>query len=153
DLSYGDGGYWLEVIGKGNEKRELFIFPNVFDTIIQFRKRRGLETFINHDDTSPIFVTAKNKPYTYKYLSKYLTDALMKADIPFIKDKSRSITPHTLRHGFAIISAEEDTDVYRIMQALGHKKMDTTMIYLEKHTKRKNHAAHSWKGSAVIKSI
>lgn len=153
DLSYDGDGHWLEVIGKGNEKRELFIFPNVFQAIIDFRKRRGLETNLNKNDKSFLFVTARHRPYSYKYLSKYLSDALSRADLPFINDENRSITPHTLRHGFAIISAEEGADIFRIMQALGHKKIETTMIYLEKHEQRKNHVAKKWKNSSIIQSF
>lgn len=153
DLTYESEGYWLEVIGKGKERRELFIFPNVFTAIKRFRRRRGLDTVVDKNDRSPIFVTARHNAYSYKYLSKYLSNALQNADLPFIQDEKRSITPHSLRHGFAIISADQGADIYRIMQALGHKKIDTTMIYLEKYQQRKNHVAHTWKQSSVIKNI
>jgi len=153
DLTYDSEGYWLEVIGKGNERRELFIFPNVFAAIKRFRKRRGLDTILDNHDQSPLFITARHRAYSYKYLSKYLSNALQKADLPFVQDQKRSITPHSLRHGFAIISADQGADIYRIMQALGHKKIDTTMIYLEKYQQRKNHVAHTWKQSSFIKNI
>ncbi|WP_217585495.1 tyrosine-type recombinase/integrase [Lentibacillus saliphilus] len=153
DLSYDNDGYWLEVIGKGNKKRELFIFPAVYEAIVTFRQRRQLNTKLDKQDASPIFVTARHKPYSYKYLSNYLSNALSKADLSFVADSSRTITPHTLRHGFAIISAEEGADVFRIQQALGHENIATTMIYLEKQQKRKNHVAHTWKDSSVIKGL
>lgn len=153
DLTYEQQAYWLEVTGKGNEKREVLIHPNVFDTIVACRKRRGLDTVLSKGDTSPIFVTSRHNPYSYKYLSNYLTQAIQKTGFDFIKHRESIISPHTLRHGFAIISVEEGADVFRIMQTLGHKKMETTMVYLERHLARKNNAAHSWKNSAIINSI
>ncbi|QAS54747.1 tyrosine-type recombinase/integrase [Halobacillus litoralis] len=153
DLSYDIDGYWLEVVGKGNEKREVLIFSNVFDTIVKFRKRRGLDLFLDPVDTSPLFVTAKNKAYTSKYLSKYVTSMIQKSKLEFLKHKKAPVTPHTLRHGYAIISDDQGTDVYRISEALGHKKLDTTRIYLRRKHSRKNHAAHSWKDSSFLSFI
>lgn len=69
------------------------------------------------------------------------------------KSKIRSLSPHTLRHGFAIISAENDSDVYRIMQTLGHEKIETTMIYLENKQSKEKNVGHAWKGNDVLKHI
>jgi len=117
-------------------------------------------------------VTAKGKSYHFKNLSKYLKEKINQADVPFIqtnnelqkqltegtlppkqKDKIRSITPHTLRHGFAIVSAENKTDIFRIMQALGHEKIETTQIYLENKQSKETNAAHDWKNNTILKHI
>lgn len=153
DVTYEDGVYWLKVTGKGNKDREVLLFPNVFDTIVEFRKRRRLETELSQNDTSPLFVTANNKPYSSKYLSNYLTKAINKTNLPFVVNRDTRLSPHALRHAFAIISAENGADVYKIMRSLGHEKIETTMIYLEKHFARKNHAGHSWGDSKILKSI
>lgn len=34
---------------------------------------------------------------------------------------------------------------YDIMRSLGHEKIETTMIYLEKIFEKERHAIHSWK--------
>ncbi|WP_226566662.1 tyrosine-type recombinase/integrase [Bacillus stratosphericus] len=57
-----------------------------------------------------------------------------------------SVTPHTLRHGYAIISGDQGIDVYKISSALGHKKLDTTRIYLRRkiHASKLGRGLHSW---------
>ncbi|WP_158595167.1 site-specific integrase [Oceanobacillus piezotolerans] len=165
-------GYWLEVIGKGNKKRPLLIHDNVFQTIVKFRKRRRLDTILDPTDHSPLFTTPKGKAYNYKNLSMFITKKLNEVDVPFIqvnnklklqaaagtlpekdKDKILSISPHTLRHGFAIISAENDSDVFRIMQTLGHESLETTMIYLENKQSKEQNVGHSWGNNEVLKHI
>ncbi|WP_051748576.1 tyrosine-type recombinase/integrase [Terribacillus saccharophilus] len=153
DLSYDEGVYWLNVLGKGGEKRDLLIHPNVFDTITRFRQRRGIDTLISPSDDSPLLTTANGKPYTYKYLSNYIGKSIDRTDLPFLNYKEQTVRAHTLRHGFAIISAEQGEDVFRIMQALGHKKIETTFIYLERHATRRNHVGHAWKNSTIMESI
>ncbi|KKI90694.1 integrase [Bacillus sp. SA1-12] len=153
DLIYDEGTFWLKVIGKGNEEGEVKIHDNVMKSILAFRERRGLSTEVSLSDHSPLFTTAKNKPYNYKYLSNYLTRIINKADIPFVKHRESPITPHHFRHAFAIISAEQGADILRISQSLRHKKIDTTMIYLERKLARKNNAAHSWDNSDFVNSI
>lgn len=164
--------YWLEVTGKGDKVRPLLIHDNVFETIVKFRKRRGLETNLNPTDHSPLFVTAKGIAYKPKNLSMYISKHIHNANVPFIqinnqlkeqakngvlpeneKHKIRSITPHTLRHGFAIISAENDSDIYRIMQSLGHEKIETTMIYLESKQSKDKHVGHTWEGNDILNHI
>ncbi|PGT83290.1 tyrosine-type recombinase/integrase [Bacillus sp. AFS040349] len=153
DLSYDNGRYWLKVIGKGNVEREVLIHQNVFNTIKEFRKRRGQNMVLDKGDSSPIFTTAKGKEYNYKYLSNYITKAIRKTELPFVIHRKNPIGPHTLRHAYAIISAENGSDLLRISQSLGHKNVNTTMIYLEKTLARKNSASHSWANSDILNNI
>ncbi|MFC0273607.1 tyrosine-type recombinase/integrase [Metabacillus herbersteinensis] len=153
DISYSEGDYWLKVIGKGNEERECLILEEVLESITLFRERRGLKTILNTNDESPIFTTAKNKQYHFKYLSNYLTNIINKADIPLIRNRNTPLTAHFFRHSYAIISDEQGVDLFKIMQSLGHKKVDTTLIYLSRTIARKNNAGHAWKNSSLIKDL
>ncbi|WP_251040886.1 tyrosine-type recombinase/integrase [Bacillus sp. ISL-45] len=45
--------------------------------------------------------------------------------------REKPITPHTLRHGFALISAYQDADILTIQESLGHQDIKTTMLYLK----------------------
>ncbi|WP_209124467.1 tyrosine-type recombinase/integrase [Alkalihalobacillus sp. BA299] len=143
DLYYDayNGKYWLKVIGKGNKPRELLIFNNVFERIIAFRKRRGLNTVLNHTDHSPLFTTNKMKPYSPKYLSNYITDIIEKTNV--IKHSGK-IGPHHFRHYFAIYSAQNGADIFRIQQTLGHESIETTKVYLERYMKKENNVALLW---------
>lgn len=153
DLTYIDGDYWLRVDGKGNKEREVLIHPNVMDAIKKFRQRRRLSFRIDPGDDSPLFTTAKGKAYTYKYLSNYLTRKMNSADLEFVRAKKNPITPHTLRHGFALISADQGVDLLSIMESLGHSSIKTTQLYLKRKKARKNNAGHGWKNSDILKNI
>ncbi|AND43193.1 MULTISPECIES: tyrosine-type recombinase/integrase [Cytobacillus] len=153
DLAYLDGEYWLTVMGKGQKERQVLIHPNVLKAIEGFRKRRRLDFKLDPSDSSPLFTTSKGKAYGYKYLSNYLITKLNKADLDFIKMRKNPITPHSFRHGFALISADQGADLLTIKESLGHSDIKTTQIYLQRKMLRKNNAAHSWKNSEIINQI
>lgn len=153
DITYQDGDYWLNVMGKGRKQREVLLHPNIIEEIRLFRLRRRLEFHLDPTDDSPIFTTATGKSYNYKYLSNYLTKHMNKADITFIKIRKTPITPHFLRHAYAIISAENGATLETISPSLGHSSFRTTARYLEKRLSRKNSSSHTWKNTNFINNI
>jgi len=153
DITYQDGDYWLNVMGKGRKQREVLLHPNIIEGIKSFRLRRKLDFQLDPTDDSPIFTTANGMPYSYKYLSNYLTRHINNADLTFIKMRKTPITPHFFRHAYAIISAENGATLESISPSLGHSSYRTTARYLEKRLSRKNSASHSWKNSNILKGI
>lgn len=172
DTKTNESNYWMEVTGKRNKKRSLLIHDNVFEAIVRFRERRRLKTLLSPIDHSPLFTTPKGKKYNYKNLSAYIIKHMNTAEVPFVqmnnilleqfnngtlaeqdKDKIRTLSPHTLRHGFAIISAENDNNVFKLMQTMGHESIDTTMIYLENRQSKEQNVGHSWKGNDLLEHI
>jgi integrase/recombinase XerD len=141
DLFYADGGYWLKVIGKRQEYREVYISDYAFRCIQEFRSVRGLDTVLHEEDSTPILITLRKKAYNPTQLSAQVTEIVKRTKLPFLKHREQPITPHTFRHAFAIMAAEKGADIFRIQQTLGHKKLETTKIYLEKYMKRKHNAA------------
>lgn len=45
------------------------------------------------------------------------------ADLEFIRAKKNPINPYKLRHGFALISADQGVDLLTIMESLGHSSI------------------------------
>ncbi|WP_088069985.1 tyrosine-type recombinase/integrase [Gottfriedia luciferensis] len=152
DLTCENGEYWLKVVGKRRKERDVYIFPYVFDAIVEYRKRRRLPIELNPLDESPLFTSFNNKKYGHAYLSKYMTKVLSRTGFDFLYLNGRNgiISPHHLRHFFAIYSAEQGADVFRIQQSLGHESIKTTMLYLDKKSKRKNNVAMQWKNKEAF---
>lgn len=138
------GEYYLDVMGKGNKRRQVPLRDKTVESIRMFRSARGLVDFESADKEQPLFTTNRGKAYSPSYLSQYLKEAIKSSNLPFVKNRDTVITPHTFRHAFAIISKMSGADLYDIMRSLGHARVDTTMIYLNKVFERENHAIHKW---------
>ncbi|KAA9012296.1 tyrosine-type recombinase/integrase [Niallia endozanthoxylica] len=146
DLQYDSitNSYYLNVLGKGNKQRQIPLKEKTLDSIRIFRDARGLENLSLADKESPLMTTNTGKAYTPSYLSQYLTKMIKETYLPSLLNRSSSIGPHTFRHAFAIISHKSGVDIYQIMRSLGHEKIETTMIYLEKIFEKERHAIHGW---------
>ncbi|MDZ5610743.1 site-specific integrase [Bacillus pseudomycoides] len=138
DLHY-DGKYWLKVTGKGDKVRELFVSEHLYQCICEMRKRRGYKTVLDQGDESPLFINQRGNFYNSKTLSNQVTDMIKKTNLDFLQHRENPVTAHTFRHAFAIMAEEQGkSELYHLMQTLGHENIQTTKIYLEKHMKRKN---------------
>lgn len=146
DLQYDsiNGGYYLNILGKGNKRRQVPLKEKTLQSIHMFRDARGLRDLTVASKCSPLFTTNTGKAYTPSYLSQYLTKMIQDSNLPFLMHRSSPIGPHTFRHAFAIISHKSGVDIYQIMRSLGHEKIETTMIYLEKIFEKERHAIHGW---------
>ncbi|MBK5458027.1 tyrosine-type recombinase/integrase [Peribacillus sp. TH27] len=147
DLQYDSitSSYFLEVLGKGNKKRQIPLKEKGMNSIRMFRSARGIDDIDAAEGDDPLFTTNTGRAYSPSYLSQYITKAIKESGLPFLKFRSSSIGPHTFRHAFAIISHLNGVDVYQIMKSLGHEQLSTTEIYLEKVFEKERHAIHLWK--------
>lgn len=136
------GSYYIDVLGKGNKKRQIPLREKTMNSIRMFRYARELPDLEKAHPRAPLFTTNTGKAYTPSYLSQYLTREIKKTNLPFVKE--RIISPHTFRHAFAIISYQSGANIYDTSRSLGHEKLETTMIYLEKVFARERHAIHKW---------
>lgn len=112
-----------------------------------FRAARGLPTIEKADLNDPLFTTNRGTTFKPTYLSKYVTTEINSLYISMGKDPERTkkVTPHYFRHAFAIISSQKSgISMYDIMNSLGHERLETTEIYLEKVLAKENHAIHKW---------
>ncbi|WP_370083679.1 tyrosine-type recombinase/integrase [Lysinibacillus sp. RC46] len=103
-----------------------------------FRKVRGLAPIEAADKHAPLFTTKTGNAYSPSYL-----DQVFKREFSKI-ESDKAITPHIFRHAFAIISHINGADIYKIMKSLGHEKIETTIIYMEKVLATDQHAIHEW---------
>ncbi len=139
------GGYYLSVSGKGNKNRSIPLKLKVVDSIHRYRAARLLTTRFSEEDHRPLFPTSTGKAFSPSYLAQYLGKAIERTHLPFLDSRVNRITAHVFRHSFAIISHKSGVDIYKIMRSLGHEKIETTMIYMQKIYEREQHAIHDWK--------
>ncbi|WP_342511605.1 tyrosine-type recombinase/integrase [Sporosarcina sp. FSL K6-1522] len=139
------GGYYLDVLGKGNKRRHVPLKEKVVQSIRQFRQARGLLPIEQALLEAPLFTTNTGRAYSPSYLSQYVKKEITNLGQLKLSNQTMKITPHVFRHAFAIISKLNGVDIYDIMRSLGHEKIETTMIYLEKVFEKERHAIHSWK--------
>jgi integrase/recombinase XerD len=62
----------------------------------------------------------------------------------FKAPRMKNYASDAFKHAVAIISYMSEADVYKMMRSLGHEKMETTMIYLEKVFEKEQHVIHDW---------
>lgn len=142
------GGHYLDVAGKGNKKRQIPLKPKVYDSIRQFREARGLPKLLDAEHAAPLFTTSRGTAFSPSYLTNYMTKEFIKIERE-LEGIEVQLTPHVFRHAFAITSRLNKVDVYDIMRSLGHEKLETTQIYLEKIFAREGHAINQWSSNAL----
>lgn len=146
NVSKDANGYWLQIIGKGNKKREVKILNHVFLDLCRLRERRGLSNQTSKTDSSPFFPNKMNGHYSFKYLSKYVVDMVKNSNLPFVTERNdiNNISPHFFRHHYACRSIEKGASIYQVSRSLGHESIQTTELYLAKMMNRNQHASNVW---------
>ncbi|EIM04956.1 integrase family protein [Planococcus antarcticus DSM 14505] len=142
------GGHYLVVTGKGNKKRQIPLKEKVLESIRMFRQARELPQLSEADPTTPLFTTSRGTAFSPSYLISYVRKEFekIKQELEGIEVK---LTPHVFRHAFAITSRLNKADAYDIMRSLGHEKLETTQIYLEKVFAREGHVINNWSSNTL----
>lgn len=108
---------------KGNKDRYSLLSQRTLDTLRQYWKLYHPENWLfeswkkaNHISSSTI--------------QRVFTDAKEKVGI------KKAVSVHSLRHSFATHLLEQGTDIHIVQKLLGHKNIQTTLIYL--HLKKES---------------
>ncbi len=124
----------LVVNGKGGKLRKVPLHPEALGAIRAYWKAEGRD---GHKPDEPVFQTlGKHGPYearrlTYKAI-RHLVARTHKAAL--IK---RRVTPHTLRHTFAVSLLDQGVDLRTVQDLMGHASITTTQAYLHTSDEKK----------------
>jgi integrase/recombinase XerD len=124
DLKDEEGRWVLYIQGKGRwaKDRALGVTDKIVSPIAEYITAHELSNdsplFLNHSYVS------KNTRITTLTISKMVKKYLRCIGIDTIK-----ISAHSLRHTAAITALKSGADILQVKSMLGHKKVETTMIY------------------------
>lgn len=103
--------------GKGRKDRYVMLSPRLLDILRDYWKRTHPGEWLFPGDRS-------GKPITTSAVEVACREARARSGI------TRPITPHSLRHAFAVHLLESGTDLRTIQLLLGHSNLATTSKYL-----------------------
>ena len=123
--------YQLDVIGKGNKKRTIFISSDVYDTLMQYIQEYNKpgNTYIFESNKKPHTpVTTMTIERHFQQIAKEL-DAIKGTDADDKNSYHELLKPHNLRHSFAVVKLEQGININAMQEFLGHSNITTTQIY------------------------
>ena len=91
-------------------------------------------------DSQEVFLSVKGRrigqPLSTVTISNIIHDSLERADIKRLKSLEHSYGGHVFRHSLASGLLQSKVSIYEIKELLGHKQIQSTMIYLSVDEKR-----------------
>lgn len=113
-----------------NGKERVIPFGNVCKRALQRYLDKSREQLVQGKKVDALFTNCSGKAMSrqgfWKVLKNYTDEAGIKRDI----------TPHTLRHSFAVHMLQNGADVKSVQEMLGHSDIATTQVYLNMNVNR-----------------
>jgi integrase/recombinase XerD len=116
----------VHIMGKGRKQRSVPIWPSTVAIIRAWKRRMGAV-----NDDAHTFPNRDGSAMSRSNVTQRLALAVEIARKRFPQLKSRSISPHTIRHTTAMHLLQSGVDMSVIALWLGHESPTTTHMYLE----------------------
>lgn len=120
----------LTIVGKGEKTRRVYINDEVKEAIDAYLMTRP------NSNCENLFLSFQGGVIHSNNLSHTLKIVAKKARYPLWND----ICNHALRSAFATTKAEQGTPLTTIQAAMGHARLDTTLIYIKRNQNNINNA-------------
>ncbi len=111
----------------GNKERVIPI-GHISRDVLERYLRECRPSFVDDGNEPALFTNVAGKPMSRQGFWKVLKGYAVEAGI------QRDITPHTLRHSFAVHMLQNGADVRSVQAMMGHSDISTTQIYLNMNT-------------------
>ncbi|MGE5264148.1 MAG: site-specific tyrosine recombinase/integron integrase [Acidobacteriota bacterium] len=108
--------------GRGEKTRVLPISDRAANALANYLKR-GRPVLMSRPDQVALFINPRGDRLTRQGLWLIIKEYLKEAEIP------TSVTPHTLRHSFAVHMLTQGADLQNVQRLLGHSNITTTQVY------------------------
>lgn len=120
----------ITIIGKGNKSRHIYINDETKEMIDTYLLSRPISNCPN------LFLSFQGGVIHSNNLSQTLKNVAKNAGYPQWQD----ICNHALRSAFATTKAEQGEALTTIQAAMGHSKLETTLIYIKRNQNNINNA-------------
>ena len=121
-----DAGF-INVIGKGNKERVVPVGKKAVEAVQHYLKS-GRPFLVKKKSPANVFLTRRGTPFASVTLWWRIKRRVRHSEI------ARNITPHMLRHSFALHLLEHAADLVVIQEMLGHASIATTEVYTHAST-------------------
>lgn len=111
--------------GKGRKDRVVPMGKHAATFLKRYLKGVRPQLTRNHPDTPCLFVNVTGNPLSYHLVEAIVKKHSKKAGI------KKSVHPHSFRHTFASLLAQNEADMVAIQRMLGHACLSSTQIYLQ----------------------
>lgn len=112
------------VICHDSEKERVLPIGNMSKTALTEYMAKARKVFVKDTKETALFTNCSGKAMSRQGFWKVLKGYAESAGI------HRDITPHTLRHSFAVHMLQNGADVKSVQEMLGHSDISSTQIYL-----------------------
>ena len=138
DLIKKDGRYTLRLQRKGHKEKDesICITDSIIDPINKYLSLRGA-----HLPGDPMFARCGQCPgfrLSTITIGHVVTDAYSLIDI-----EGKTLSAHSLRHTAAECAMDSGATIYEVQQLLGHRDLNTTMLYLSGFDRKGREAANA----------
>lgn len=128
----------MRVTGKGDKMREIPLTSSFCQEISLYL--HAVDTMAGgvSDTSSPLFVTAKGRPFYPE-----LVDRIVKQELGEAGGFSGRKSPHVLRHTVATELLDDGADLNSIKEFLGHSSLAATQVYTHNSIEKLKHVYES----------
>jgi integrase/recombinase XerC/integrase/recombinase XerD len=126
DMRTEQGAMVLWIHGKGRESKDEFVIltPETEKPIREYLKARG-----SSQDNEPLFPSTSNRQKGQRMTTRSIS-RIVKECLKSIGINNKRITSHSLRHTFGITALANGASVVQVKEAMRHRSIETTMVYV-----------------------
>jgi integrase/recombinase XerD len=126
----------IKIRGKGRKNRTVY-YQETLDLLMDIWLTERREAVFYAEESPYLFPTSHAEKITRQTVAEVVREAAEEAGLQEVYGTNtegvelHSVTPHVLRHSFAMAALNRGWDVYTLSQALGHESTEiTTSTYL-----------------------
>jgi len=122
DIDFGEAK--LNVIGKGNKERTIYLNNACIRAINDYLPVRPKQVIKDEDGKEPLFVSERRQRISNRNVQKIIKEELLRAGLD-----TKKYSVHKLRHTAATLMYKNGVDIRALQELLGHESIATTQIY------------------------